>query len=463
MSNLLSEVHPELVLEWSERNLPLTPDKITYGSNKIVWWIGTCGHEWQTSVKARSSGEKCPICSGARAVEGINDLVTLKPELAAEWSSKNNPLKPTMVTVGSHKKVIWKGKCGHEWTATVKSRAISGTGCPYCSHNKVLEGFNDLASQRPLIASEWSERNYPLKPNMVTVFANRKVWWKCSKGHEWNTLISTRSGGSQCPYCSGQILLKGFNDFATTHPQLAQEWSDRNLPLTPDMINEKSRKNVWWKCRECGYEWQSVVYARIRGTVCPVCADRTVMTGYNDLATTDAHLLSEWDYEKNKDISPNKVSRNSMRSVWWKCSLGHSWKAKENQLILARAFPTQQKNTCKVIIGRKEYWVRFSNLLFAERKWLSDITIYQGRCSYGNISKIYSCYNNWKEQIKKQAREKAIRKREEKIALRKARKERLERERLALYDGKKKDDIRVPSYLSNYARHPFQGGAMCPR
>ena len=327
MSNLLSEVHPELVLEWSERNLPLTPDKITYGSNKIVWWIGTCGHEWQTSVKARSSGEKCPICSGARAVEGINDLVTLKPELAAEWSSKNNPLKPTMVTVGSHKKVIWKGKCGHEWTATVKSRAISGTGCPYCSHNKVLEGFNDLASQRPLIASEWSERNYPLKPNMVTVFANRKVWWKCSKGHEWNTLISTRSGGSQCPYCSGQILLKGFNDFATTHPQLAQEWSDRNLPLTPDMINEKSRKNVWWKCRECGNEWQSVVYARIRGTICPVCADRAVMAGYNDLATTDAHLLSEWDYEKNT-VSPDKVSCGSNKKVWWKCQkCGNSWQA----------------------------------------------------------------------------------------------------------------------------------------
>lgn len=35
MSNLLSEVHPELVAEWSEKNLPLTPDKITYGSNKV--------------------------------------------------------------------------------------------------------------------------------------------------------------------------------------------------------------------------------------------------------------------------------------------------------------------------------------------------------------------------------------------------------------------------------------------
>ncbi len=328
MSNLLSEVHPELIPEWSDRNLPLTPDRITYGSNKIVWWKGKCGHEWQTSVKARSGGENCPICSGARAVEGINDLATLKPELAAEWSSKNKMLKPTMVTIGSHKKVIWKGKCGHEWTATVKSRAISGTGCPYCSHNAILEGFNDLASQRPQIAAEWSERNDPLKPNMVTVFANRKVWWKCSKGHEWNTLISTRSGGSECPYCSGQILLKGFNDFATTHPRLAEEWSDRNFPLTPDEINEKSRKNVWWKCRECGNEWQSVVYARTKGTVCPVCADRAVMTGYNDLATTDAHLLLEWDYEKNIGVSPQKISRNSMRSVWWKCSLGHSWKAK---------------------------------------------------------------------------------------------------------------------------------------
>ena len=34
MSNSLSAVHPELVSEWSEKNLPLTPDDITFGSNK---------------------------------------------------------------------------------------------------------------------------------------------------------------------------------------------------------------------------------------------------------------------------------------------------------------------------------------------------------------------------------------------------------------------------------------------
>ncbi len=245
MSNLLSEVHPELIAEWSDKNLPLTPDKVTFGSNKIMWWKGSCGHEWQTSIKARSNGEGCPICSGARAVEGINDLTTLRPELAKEWSKKNKDLQPTMVTIGSSKKVIWKGKCGHEWIATVKSRAISKTGCPYCSHNSILEGFNDLASQKPDLAEEWSKKNYPLMPDMVTVFANRKVWWKCKEcGNEWNTLISTRSGGSKCPYCSGLILLKGFNDLSTTYPQIASEWSERNLPLEADMVNAKSRKDV---------------------------------------------------------------------------------------------------------------------------------------------------------------------------------------------------------------------------
>ena len=217
------KLHPELVSEWSEKNLTLTPDDITFGSNKKVWWRGACGHEWQASVKARSNGEKCPICSGARVIAGINDLATLEPLLVKQWSKKNK-IKPIEVSIGSHKKVIWRCKKGHEWEAAVKSRTINKTGCPYCSYNKVLAGFNDFATLMPDIAAEWSDRNYPLLPTQVTVFANRKAWWKCKDcGREWNTLISTRSGGSKCPYCSGYIFLKGFSDLQTTHPEIASE------------------------------------------------------------------------------------------------------------------------------------------------------------------------------------------------------------------------------------------------
>ena len=156
-------------------------------------------------------------------IAGINDLATLEPLLVKQWSKKNK-IKPTEVSIGSHKKVIWRCKKGHEWEAAVKSRTINKTGCPYCSYNKVLAGFNDFATLMPDIAAEWSDRNYPLLPTQVTVFVNRKAWWKCKDcGREWNTLISTRSGGSKCPYCSGYIFLKGFSDLQTTHPEIVSE------------------------------------------------------------------------------------------------------------------------------------------------------------------------------------------------------------------------------------------------
>ena len=46
---------------------------------------------------------------------------------------KKNKIKPTEVSIVSHKKVIWRCEKGHEWEAPVKSRTINKTGCPYCS------------------------------------------------------------------------------------------------------------------------------------------------------------------------------------------------------------------------------------------------------------------------------------------------------------------------------------------
>ena len=282
MKKSLAETHPFLIQEWSDKNLPLTPAQITYGSNKRVWWRGACGHEWLASPKSRTSGEKCPYCAGKRVLAGYNDLASLYPDLAREWSSRNKDLRPEGVTAGSHKKVWWKGVCGHEWQAVVKNR-VQGAGCPYCSSNRLLPGFNDLASKRPELAEEWSDRNLPLKPSDVMEFTNRKVWWRCRTcGNEWETLVSIRSGGSQCPYCSGIRLLAGFNDLGTTHPEIAAEWSAKNGSLRPENVNELSRRNVWWRCKTCGHEWQAVIYTRASGSRCPVCEGREVKPGYND-------------------------------------------------------------------------------------------------------------------------------------------------------------------------------------
>ena len=335
MENSIAKMRPELVPEWSEKNLPLTPNEVPFGSNKRYWWRGQCGHEWQTSAKARSQGEKCPICSNTRIIPGINDLESLHPKLAEEWPPKNT-LPASAFGEGSHKKAIWKGRCGHEWTAVIRSR-VGGAGCPYCSHNLVLAGFNDLETIFPAVAQEWSPRNFPLQPSQVTPYANRKVWWRCQHGHEWEALISTRSYGSQCPYCSGIKILRGFNDLATLHPDLAEEWSIRNGELTPDGVNGKSPKNVWWRCKTCGNEYKAVIKSRVQGLQCPVCTERAVLKGYNDLETTDAALMKEWDYEMNIKRAPSTFSRYSMYPVWWKGTCGHRWKDKIFHRTVERA------------------------------------------------------------------------------------------------------------------------------
>lgn len=162
MNNSLVEVHPELVSEWSEKNLPLTPDDNTFGSNKKVWWKGACGHEWQTSVKARSNGEKCPICSGARVIAGINDLATTDSQLLSEWDYEQNKLKPTEVSRTSAKRAWWKCRHGHSWNMKINERTILNKGCRFCEQ-EYLSLFPALAvsyysNKKGLIAELGSDR-----------------------------------------------------------------------------------------------------------------------------------------------------------------------------------------------------------------------------------------------------------------------------------------------------------------
>ena len=120
-----------------------------------------------------------------------NRLSVRRPELVPEWSEKNLPLTPDDVTYGSRKKVWWKCPKGHEYQASIASRSgFNKTGCPYCSGNRVLAGFNDLATRFPDVAAEWSPRNGSLTPDQVSYGSIRKVWWICPKGHEYETLIA---------------------------------------------------------------------------------------------------------------------------------------------------------------------------------------------------------------------------------------------------------------------------------
>lgn len=201
------------------------------------------------------------------------------PDLVREWSA-GNIYAPDKVTTGSHKMIWWKGSCGHEWQAMVKNR-VNGSGCPYCSGNKVLSGYNDLAAKRPDLVKEWSVKNVLLTPDRVTEQSNTSVWWTCRFGHEWKAVISDRTRGHGCPFCAGK-LLEGFNDLATTNPELMEEWAETN-ELLPTNITAKSRKLVWWKCRSCGFLWKAEVSTRVKGSGCPGCRKAGSQQNYRSM------------------------------------------------------------------------------------------------------------------------------------------------------------------------------------
>ncbi len=333
----------ELMAEWNwEKNneLGFDPKVLTLGSNKKVWWECSKGHEWQATIANRNKGQGCPYCSGRYAIKGENDLETINPTLAKEWNyEKNNELTPTDVLPGSHKKVWWKCYKEHEWQATINDRN-NGRGCPYCAGKKISKGYNDLQTLNPNLAKEWNyEKNDGLTPANVTSGSNKKVWWRCSKGHEWQASINNRNKEIGCPYCAGQKVLEGYNDLQTVNPALAKEWNyEKNGRLTPSSITANSGQKVWWKCQE-KHEWQAVVSDRNKGKGCPYCSGRYAVTGKNDLQTVNPILANEWNYEKNNGLTPMDVTPNSGQKVWWKCNKGHEWQATVSNRTIGHGCP----------------------------------------------------------------------------------------------------------------------------
>lgn len=408
----------------------------------------------------------------AKLIVGINDLMSQYPEIASEWDYKKNDKRPQDFAKSSNKKIWWKcSNCGYSWCAQVSSRTC-GTGCPRCGRNKSrtsrkqnqVNRVGSLYDLRPDIAQQWNyEKNHGVRPTEVTKGTNKKYWWICPKGHEWEATVNsrTRSMFANCPICNSEsktsfpeqailfyiskfykaqsrylymgkeidiyleeanigieydgkyfhssekklvadkrkevfliqngvqlfrvkeasenkvqgntvfythayslknmenaiyelfklingslvvdidisrdsnfiyqqyIQLEKENSIAEKKPELLLEWNyEKNGSLKPEYISYMSGKKVWWRCKDCGYEWQAVISSRYVGNGCKACAGQILVVGKNDLLSQNPKLAKEWDYDKNKTIKPQDITVSNARKVWWICcDCGNNWMA----------------------------------------------------------------------------------------------------------------------------------------
>lgn len=116
-------------------------------------------------------------------------------------------------------------------------------------------------------------------------------------------------------------------------PDLMAQWDySKNIAVSPESLSAGSGYMAWWLCGK-GHSWQATVNHRHRGTGCPVCRNRIVVKGVNDLKTVNPSLAAEWNYEKNGTLTPEDVSSGTHHKVWWRCSEGHEWQA----VVVSRA------------------------------------------------------------------------------------------------------------------------------
>lgn len=312
--NDLATLFPDIAVE-----ARFDPTLVMWGSNKKMPWRCSVGHEWEARVADRTRDSLgCPYCSGKRVLPGFNDLATTHSELALEAL-----FDPTTVTSGSGKKVPWRCVNGHEWKAVVGSRARNGMGCPVCSGQMIVSGVNDLATLSPELALEAL-----FDATKVAVRSGKKLPWKCSKGHIWDAVVAARSAGVGCPVCSGYAVLAGYNDIATTHPELAEECLD-----DPTTLGAGSEKFARWRC-SLGHEYRQRVNAHMQGRGCPYCAGQQVLVGFNDLATVRPDLAAEAMFD------PQTKSAGSGSKMRWKCHLGHEWLAAINSRSRGNGCPS---------------------------------------------------------------------------------------------------------------------------
>lgn len=319
--------HSLLAKEWHPtKNGDLLPTMLAATSHKTVWWLCAKGHQYESSIDSRVRGRGCPYCAHKLVLNGINDLATVNPRLADEWSDKNSPLKPTDVFANSHKRVFWRcALCHEEWSATIGSRQ-AGNGCPKCA-KRMQSSFPEQAIYY------YVHQAYPDAVN-----GYREIF---DKVMELDIYVPTLSLG---------IEYDG-NRWHSNEKSKSREKTKYSIckekGITLLRIREKNKHGREAESDDCDVQINVNINIKpkdlnllmsLLSSYLPdihdidVERDRTaILAQYisgireKSLESLYPELVKEWHPTKNGDLLPSMFSPRMDKKVWWQCPLGHAY------------------------------------------------------------------------------------------------------------------------------------------
>lgn len=324
--NLLA-LFPEIAKEWHPVLNKFAPRDCSPFSGRKVWWVCSHGHEYESKVGNRTiKGSGCPYCAGHKVCRE-NSLSSLFPNVASQWDTDKNLIRPDEVTSGSDKKVWWKCENGHSWKTAVylRTQLNRPTGCPFCKR-------------------QYSAFEIRVLSEMTVVFGNVE-WGYRLKGRECDVFLRDIKVGVEV---DGSFWHKGKeerdkrkNNFFAKYGITIIRLREEPLPLLGDM-------DVGYNYREdqlCVVKRLVDTISRISGRQTTYgCQSDFINTAYytgllskvslqkKSLANEFPSIAARWHPSKNGLLTPDRMAYGSERKVWWVCEKGHEWMATPNRL-----------------------------------------------------------------------------------------------------------------------------------
>ncbi len=271
-TNNLHYLAPDLTREYDGAANDVAPHLLVATSIKKVQWVCPKGpdHRWEASPLNRYvNGHGCPYCAG-KLPSATNSLASLFPEIAAQFDSDVNGLRPDQVVAGSNRKYQWwcPVASDHLWYASPNSRTGKKKGCPACSRRQASV-TNSLESLHPEVAKEMDpDLNGGTRAGDVVAGSNQRLTWRCSVNseHVWETTPNKRTSSTAptgCPYCSGLKVLPK-DSLAAKWTDIAAEWDvEGNGGRRPDQVAPSSDYRAKWICPN-GHRYSARVDHRTR-------------------------------------------------------------------------------------------------------------------------------------------------------------------------------------------------------
>lgn len=362
--NNLEVLRPDLAAEWHPtKNGNLRAKDVTLGSNRKVWWLGKCGHEWDdmTVVQRTRQNQGCPYCAGKR-VAPEDSLAHLYPYLVDQWHpTLNGDLTPWMVTPGSGLLVYWICRRGHApWRAKVQDRAKGGTGCPNCTNQTSKIQIRLYCELRVLFHDvRYRHRTSGIEcdifiPGYQIAIEYDGIYWHKDKEDQDRQKSTKLSRMGIRDFRLREVGLSLLSERDTSVPK-----KPRHLATIRDLLKKlirfgglsgNDRAKVHNYLRENRLRAESCYNKMLSALPGPPAEE--------SLEVKHPEVAKDWDYEENSPLTPRDIWPGDNEKYAWVCfKCGYKWRASANNRT-ARTSPSG----CKDCTRRRRWVTEESNL-----------------------------------------------------------------------------------------------------